>query len=98
MFCVSESACEMIGQLLVDVDAGDDAVVRIVPGESGLFLAVDKVQADDATYEYEGKTVLVVSRILAELLNDQTLDVVDTPEGRELTLVPTEPFPSDAES
>ncbi len=89
MLSVSESACEMIGQMLVEVEAGEGFVVRIVPGENGLFLAVDQIHQGDAIYSYEGKPVLAVSQILAELLDDQTLDVHETPQGRELTLVPT---------
>ncbi|NOX56230.1 MAG: HesB/YadR/YfhF-family protein [Planctomycetes bacterium] len=89
MLTVSESACELIGQLLIEVQATEGFVVRIVPGETGLFLAIDQIHPGDATYEHEGKPVLAVSQILADLLEDQTLDVQDTPSGRELTLVPT---------
>jgi hypothetical protein len=57
------------------------AAARVLIKEKGLGLAPDTLNNEDATFDYEGRTVLVLPQQLAGSLDDRTLDTVDTEEG-----------------
>lgn len=55
--------------------------VRLVRGEqAGLALKLQAPEADDTTYEYDGRTVLAVPENCAEICADKTLDI--NPDGK----------------
>lgn len=61
---------------------------RLVPGAGGeasrLGLTLDSPREGDEILEHEGHSVLIVDASTAEVLNELTLDVVETPEGNRL--------------
>ena len=55
-------------------------------GEVGLGLVLDHPQEGDEIVEHNGKKVLMVDQSIGNLLDGVTLDVVETPDGRRLTI------------
>jgi Fe-S cluster assembly iron-binding protein IscA len=55
-------------------------------GEVGLGLVLDRAQEGDQIVEHNGKRVLMVDQSIGDLLDGVTLDVVETPDGRRLTI------------
>lgn len=54
----------------------EDKCVRLVKGEqAGLALKLQTPEAQDTTYEFEGRTVLAVPENCAEICSDKTLDI-----------------------
>jgi len=51
-----------------------------------LELLLDVPRRGDAVVEHRGREVLVVDLAASDLLDGMTLDVVDTPDGRKLSL------------
>lgn len=54
--------------------------------EVGLGLVLDHAQEGDQVVEHNGRTVLMVDQSIGDLLDGVTLDVVETPDGRRLTI------------
>ena len=86
MLTVTETAGAHLSQMLGQVNASEDMAVRVVVEEDGLALKLDSESDGDATFEHEGKTVLVLDGPVSELLDDKTLDVADDGEGPKLSL------------
>jgi hypothetical protein len=69
-----------------------DLAFRIVLGsqerglDGTLGLTLDAPGERDAVVEHQGDSVLILDQLTAELMDDLTLDVVETPEGRQLGL------------
>lgn len=84
----------MLMRALADRPRSDPASLglRLVPGTSGegkaaqLTLALDAQRQDDQVVEHEGRSVLMLDASTAPLVENLTLDVVDTPEGTRLSL------------
>jgi Fe-S cluster assembly iron-binding protein IscA len=73
----------------------EDTSIRLAPtteggdgshGQVGLGLMLDRPQEGDQVVEHNGKKVLVIDSSTSDLLNGVTLDAVDTPEGKRLTI------------
>lgn len=87
---------ELHGLLLQALEKQPEAsragiAIRLVAGSnedtrSGLSPALDSVRSGDEIVEHDGRTILVVDASASELLGPLTLDVVETPEGRQLEL------------
>jgi len=77
VFQVTDAALDRIADALQQVseDRPDDACFRIVPAEANkLTLGLDTPNPDDATYDHEGATVLVIAPDLLERCEGRTLD------------------------
>lgn len=86
MLTLTEAAGAHLATLLDNSEAPDDAAVRIVMGEKGLALATDQPRAEDATYEHNDKTVLVLDKQVATALSDRTIDIEQTEKGTALAI------------
>ena len=53
---------------------------------TALGLALDSTRAGDQVIEHEGLTVLIIDGDASALVNGLVLDVIETPDGRGLTL------------
>lgn len=62
--------------------AADDADERV-----GLGLTLDSVRPGDDVFDHDGRHILLVDGLAAPLVDDLTLDVVDTARGRRLGLL-----------
>lgn len=88
MFTLSEAAGQLLKEMLVGADAPEDAVLRIVTEEDeGLALTMDQAAPEDKTFVYEGRVVLVFNEELDQLLDERTLELEQTAEGPQLSLV-----------
>lgn len=83
LFVTEEAARHLAGVLS---DAPDEAVVRLVPRDDHLAMALDAEQPGDTTFSHDDRPVLALSPPIAEVLGDMTLDVERTPEGPQLVL------------
>jgi Fe-S cluster assembly iron-binding protein IscA len=83
---VTDAASAHLAQMLADAEAPDDVAIRIVAREGGLVLALDSTNTEDATFDHEERTVLVLDTEVSKLLEEKTLDVQDTEEGPQLAV------------
>ena len=86
MLTVTGSASAQFAQMLADTKAPGDAVIRIVVREDGLALGLDTTHPEDAAFDHEDRTVLVLDAEVSQLLEEKTLDVEDTEEGPQLAI------------
>lgn len=101
MISVTEKAVELLYGVLeqaeqeAGLDYQEDVAIRLVPttvpqdsdpGQLELGLGLDRSKEGDQVVEHNGKKVLLVDESTGELLDGATLDVVDTPEGQQLTI------------
>ena len=94
MINVTASAKAVLHDALAKVGGGDEELaIRLAPvgteadGQVQLGLVLDRPQDGDQVVEHNGKKVLVVEQAIADRLDGITLDAIDTPEGRRLTIV-----------
>ena len=86
MLTVSPAASERLSQILVDEECPEDIAIRLVLEDNTITMALDHQAADDTTFEHDGRTVLLLDQQVAELLQEETLNVEDTPSGTILRL------------
>lgn len=101
MITVTEKARDLLYDVLqqaeqqAGIDEQEDVAIRLAPteqpgdGEAAqmqLGLGLDRPQDGDQVVEHNGKTVLLVDSSTGNMLDGVTLDAVDTPEGRQLTI------------
>ncbi|MFQ6048630.1 MAG: hypothetical protein ACE5K7_04630 [Phycisphaerae bacterium] len=87
MLAVTEAAGAHMAQMLSEAEAPADVAIRFILAGRGLTLRLDSPRPGDATFDHEGRTVLVLDEEVSKLLADNTLDVQDAGEGPRLTLV-----------
>ena len=96
MINVTTTARDVLQEALQRAGVADeDVAIRLAPTPSAanaegdqvqLGLVLDRPQDGDQVVEHNGRTVLVVDQMIADQLDGATLDAVDTPDGRRLTL------------
>jgi Fe-S cluster assembly iron-binding protein IscA len=86
VLAVTEAAKTHLAQMLADVGAPEDVVIRIIVREGGLVLALDNMGVQDAAFAHEERTVLVLDAQVSQLLDEKTLDIEDTEEGPQLAI------------
>ena len=87
MLTVTEAAKDKLMETLLANTDDREAGLRLTmkpPGQLGLVL--DRELPDDSVVEHEGLKLLLVEHEVAELLQEATLDVQDTPDGPTLTI------------
>lgn len=84
---VTESASAMLMVILDSTEHDSDEVIRLVSDSLGnLSVGLDAEIKDDQIVKHKGTTVMVIQSSISTDLSDNTLDVVETPEGFCLTL------------
>lgn len=86
MLSVTDKALEFLAALVDRAQVSEGAAVRIVARQEGWGIEMDQPGPEDETFEHEERTVLILAASVAETLQDNTLDVHDTPEGLRLQL------------
>jgi len=86
MLTVTEAAGARLAQILAQEDFPDEVAIRLVREERGIGMQPDSERPGDATFEHDGRLVLLLDEQTSQLLVDDTLDV----EGAKLTLKPGE--------
>ncbi len=86
MFVLTDTARAFLSKLLDQARAPEEAAARVVHEEEGLTLSIDHPQEGDETFEYEGRTVLLLAPQVAETLDGRTLDVVEGEDGPTLAV------------
>lgn len=86
MLTLTDAAGAHLSGLLGEVEAPDEAAVRIVLQDQGLALRLDQEQPGDKTFEHNGKKVLLLDEQVSNVLAEKTLDVEDSESGPRLSV------------
>lgn len=86
MFTVTPPARAYLAAGLDSANAPEGITMRLILQGEALDSRVDYVRAGDVTFEHDGKTVLAIDAETAELLEDYTLEIQETPDGSRLHL------------
>ena len=78
MLTVTEAASARLAQMLKQQSMPQEIAVRSVYEGQGIALRQDRERARDATFQYEGRTVLLLDAQVSELLAEDTLDLAGT--------------------
>ena len=87
MLMVTDAAVARLAGILAEAEAPDDIAVRLVLEGRGVSLQFDSPRPDDATFPHEGRTVLMIDEQVSKLLRDRTLDMEDTDDGPQLSVL-----------
>jgi len=88
MFMLTEMAGEYLTTVLENANASEETAIRFVLEGNTLTPKLDDPRPGDATFDYEGRKVLVLDAQVTQVLADSTLDVQATDEGPKLVLLP----------
>lgn len=83
---LTNQAFELLASVLDRAETDDSVAIRLVPGQKGWAIRLDRFGAEDETFDYEGRTVLIIDAEVAERLEESTLDVGEGGEGPRLVL------------
>ncbi len=87
MLTVTESARQILKETLTVHSDDPEVGLRLLlqpPGRLGIIL--DKEAEGDQVVTHEGAKVLLIASELAPLVDGNTLDTQDTPDGPQLTM------------
>jgi hypothetical protein len=87
MFMMTETAGEYLIAVLDNANASEETAIRFVLEGNTLTPRLDNARPGDATFDYEGRKVLVLDGQVSQALADSTLDVQTTEEGPKLILL-----------
>ena len=88
MLSVTQSAVEQLSGMLEATETDENECLRLMhQGEGRLGLTVDGMHDGDQVVGDQGRPVLFIEPEVSDALDGATLDVVDGPEGAQLTLV-----------
>ncbi|HZP25546.1 MAG TPA: hypothetical protein VFB90_00700 [Dehalococcoidia bacterium] len=88
---VTIEAAEALRHLLDDAAAAPEQTLRLVTDTSGdLGLDLDTVSEGDQVVEDGGQAVLVIAHEVALAISGATIDVMETDDGKMLTILPPE--------
>jgi len=86
MFMLTETAGEYLISVLDDANASEETAIRFVLEGNTLMPKLDNAHPGDATFDHEGRKVLVLDAQVSQVLAESTLDVQATEEGPKLVL------------
>lgn len=86
MLTMTETAGDYLSKVLDAANAATEAAVRLSVGNNALSASIDEQRPGDATLFHEGRQVLLLDESASQALDEKTLDVKATPEGRKLTI------------
>ena len=87
MFVMTESAGEFLCAVLDRAQAPEEAALRLELEGGSLISKLDKPRPGDATFDHDGRRVLVMDERVSQLLESSTLELQPTPEGEKLVLI-----------
>jgi len=77
MLTVTEVASARLAQMLEDQGVSEEVAVRFVIEGQGVALRQDTERPGDATFQHDGRTILLLDAEVSELLTETTLDLED---------------------
>jgi Fe-S cluster assembly iron-binding protein IscA len=86
MVTVTDAAGEHLAQLLDQINAQEDTVIRLVLDEDDIMPKMDQARAGDTAFSYEGRRILVLDALVVEAMADKTLDVQNAEDGLKIVL------------
>lgn len=89
MVKITERASEVILESLQASGIDPDMGLRLMEENGEFSLDIDSVMDDDHVIEYKDCTILIVEKELEEVVGDVLIDITDTPDGAQLTMVKT---------
>jgi hypothetical protein len=87
MFTMTETAGEYLTTVLDDANAAEETAIRLVLDGNTLTPKLDNARPGDATFDHEGRMVLMLDAQLTQVLAESMLDVRPTEEGPVLVLL-----------
>jgi hypothetical protein len=87
MFTMTETAGEYLTTVLDDANAAEETAIRLVIDGNTLTPQLDSARPGDATFDHEGRMVLVLDARVTQILDESMLDVRATEEGPQLVLL-----------
>jgi hypothetical protein len=87
MFTMTETAGEYLTTVLDDANAAEETAIRLVLDGNTLTPKLDNAHPGDATFDHEGRMVLVLDARVTQVLAESMLDVTATEEGPQLVLL-----------
>jgi hypothetical protein len=75
MFAITEAAGSHLSQILDRESCPEETAVRLVYDGRGFAMQPDSKREGDATFEHEGRLVLLLDEQVSQLLADHTLDM-----------------------
>ena len=82
MLTVTEAASARLAEMMEQKGLSQDVAIRFVSRDRGIAMQSGTERPGDATFQHEGRTVLLLDEKVSKLLADETLDV----DGTEFTL------------
>ena len=87
MFVMTPKAAGYLSAVLERSNAPDETAIRFALDGDTLTSRLDVPRPGDATFDHDGRKVLVMDDRVSALLSDSTLDVQPSDEGEKLVLV-----------
>ena len=87
MLTMTDAARKYLSTVLERSNAPDGTAVRFDIEGDTLTSRVDVARPGDATFDHDGRKVLVMDQRVSQLLDGTTLDLQPTTEGDKLVLV-----------
>ena len=87
MLMMTETAGEYLTALLDNTNAPEETAIRFVLEGNTLTPRLDNSRPGDATFDHDGRRVLVLDADVSQALAESTLDVQATEEGPKLVLL-----------
>jgi len=87
MFTMTETAGEYLTTGLDDANVAEETAIRLVIDGNTLTPKLDNAHPGDATFDHEGRMVLVLDARVTQVLAESMLDVTATEEGPQLVLL-----------
>jgi hypothetical protein len=87
MFTMTETAGEYLATVLDDANAAEETAIRLEIDGNTLTPKLDNARPGDATFDHEGRMVLVLDARVTQVLAESMLDVRATEEGEQLVLL-----------
>lgn len=84
MLTLTDAAGAHLAVILADKECADDIAVRLVCRKTRKSLVLDNSKDGDSTFKHEGRTVLLLSQKVVDLLDGKTIDVRQTNTGGRL--------------
>jgi hypothetical protein len=88
MFMITEAAGGYLIGVLDNANVSAETAIRFVLEGNALTPKLDNARPGDATFDHEGRMILMLDAQVSEVLTDSTLDVQATDEGPKLVLLP----------
>ena len=87
MITVSPAAKELLTRLLEEKNTPQSEAARLIFNQDNLTVEIDGPRSGDTAIDHEGRVILLLDEEAADILSDNTLDVMDTPEGPKLAFI-----------